>query len=96
MVKKARFWLLCFVKSWAENPVFVYVNEKFCNKNLFLDLFSVDLIAFQEFILLTKMCIEAVVWNLLHLGESSRCIKGLERLLHVGGFGSRQRFSLSR
>ena len=27
--------LLCFVKLWAENPVFVYVNEKFCNKNLF-------------------------------------------------------------
>ena len=27
--------LLCFVKFRAENPVFVYVNEKFCNKNLF-------------------------------------------------------------
>ena len=27
--------LLCFVKLWAENPVCVYVNEKFCNKNLF-------------------------------------------------------------
>ena len=27
--------LLCFVKLWAENPVFVYVNEKFCNKKLF-------------------------------------------------------------
>ena len=27
--------LLCFVKLWVENPIFVYVNEKFCNKNLF-------------------------------------------------------------
>ena len=42
------------------------------------------------------MCIEAIVWNLLHLGESRRCKKGLERLLHVSSFGSRQRFSLSR
>ena len=42
------------------------------------------------------MCIEAVVWNLLHLGESWRCKKGLERLLHIGRFGSRHRFSLSR
>ena len=29
------------------------------------------------------MCIEAVVWNLLHLGESWRCRKDLERLLYV-------------
>ena len=39
------------------------------------------------------MCIEAVVWNLLHLGESWKCKKCLERLLHAGQFGSRQRFS---
>ena len=39
--------LLCFVKLWEENPVSVYVNEKFYNKNLFLDLFSVMLIVFQ-------------------------------------------------
>ena len=32
--KKARFgFVMCFVKLWVENPVFVYVNEKFCNKN---------------------------------------------------------------
>ena len=42
------------------------------------------------------MCIKVVVWNLLHLRESWRCRKGPERLLHVGRFGSRQRFSLSR
>ena len=46
-MKKAKLWLihaLCkipdiypvFVKFWAENPAFVYVNEKFCNKNLLL------------------------------------------------------------
>ena len=39
--------LLCFVKFWAKNPISVYVNEKFCNKNLFLDLFGVVLIVFQ-------------------------------------------------
>ena len=42
------------------------------------------------------MCIEVVVWNLLQLGESWRYRKGPERLLPVGRFGSRQRFSLSR
>ena len=39
--------LLCFVKFWAENPVSVYVNEKFCSKNLILNLFNVVLIIFQ-------------------------------------------------
>ena len=34
--------------------------------------------------------------ELLQLGESWRCRKGLERLLPVGRFGSRQRFSLSQ
>ena len=42
------------------------------------------------------MCIEAVVWNLLQLGESWRCIKGLERLMLVSRFESQQRFSLSQ
>ena len=43
--------LLCFVKFWAKNLVLVYVNEKFCDKNLLLDLFSVVLIVFPNFIL---------------------------------------------
>ena len=38
------------------------------------------------------MCVEAVVWNLLHLGESWRCKKGPERLLHVGKFGRNRAF----
>ena len=35
------------------------------------------------------MCIE-VVWSLLPLGESGKCRKSPERLLHAGHFGSRQ------
>ena len=57
-MKKARSWLvhvfckildiyLVSLKFWAKNPVFVYVNEKFCNKNLLLDFFSVVLVVFQ-------------------------------------------------
>ena len=42
------------------------------------------------------MCIEAVVWNLLKLGESWRCKKGPERLLPVGRFVSQQSFSMSQ
>ena len=38
------------------------------------------------------MCIEAIVSNLLQLGESWRCRKGPKRLLHIGRFRSRQRF----
>ena len=36
VVKKARFWL-CYVvhKIFDSLSSFVYVNEKFCNKNLF-------------------------------------------------------------
>ena len=33
-----------FVKFWIVYLVSVYVNEKFCNKNVCLDLFSVVLI----------------------------------------------------
>ena len=57
-MKKARSWLvhvLCkimdiypvFVQFWSKNLVFVYVNEKFCNKNLLLVLFSAVLVVFQ-------------------------------------------------
>ena len=64
-MKKARSWLvhvLCkildiypvFVNFWAKNPVFIYVNEKFCNKNLLLNLFSVVLVVFPDFIVHAK------------------------------------------
>ena len=53
--KKVGFWF-CNVDGNILDRIssFVYVNEKFCNKNLFLDLFSVVLIAFPEFILPSK------------------------------------------
>ena len=69
-MKKARLWLVhvfCTILDRISN--FVYVNEKFCNKKIFLDLFSVVLIV-SRFYTAQKMCIEAVVWNLLKLGES--------------------------
>ena len=48
-MKKAGLWpihVLC--KFWIEYPVlFVYVNNKFCNQNLVLDLFCVVLIISQ-------------------------------------------------
>ena len=53
--KKARSWLIfwfCNILDRISN--FVYVNEKFCNKNLILDLFNVVLIVFPYFILLAK------------------------------------------
>ena len=64
-MKKARLWLnhvlckildiyLVFVKFWAENPVFVYVNKKFRNKNLLLDLFSIVLVVFPNFVVHAK------------------------------------------
>ena len=42
------------------------------------------------------MCIKAVVGKLLHLGESWRCRKGPERLLHVGQFCDRDFLSCDR
>ena len=43
----------------------VHVNEKFCNKNLFLDLFSVVLIV-SQILTACKICIKAVVLNKMH------------------------------
>ena len=42
------------------------------------------------------MCIKAVVWSLLPLGESWKCRKIPEILLHAGQFGLLQGFSWSR
>ena len=44
---------------------FIHVNEKFCNKNLFLDLLSVVLIEFSNFTS-SRICIEVVVLNEMH------------------------------
>ena len=53
--KKTRSWLIfSFCNILDRISSFVYVNEKFSNKNLFLDLFSVVLIVFPYFILLAK------------------------------------------
>ena len=49
-MKKVELWpihVLCNIMDRIS--CFVYVNEKFCNKNLFLDLFSVVLINFPCF-----------------------------------------------
>ena len=50
VVTKAGLWhvyAFCNILDRISN--FVYVNEKFCNKNLFLDLFSIVLIKFSDF-----------------------------------------------
>ena len=53
--KKARSWLILWFYNILDRiSSFVYVNEKFCNKNLFLDLFNAVLIVFPDFILPTK------------------------------------------
>ena len=65
-MKKVGLWpiyVFCNILDRISN--FVHVNEKFCNKNLFLDLFSVVLIVSQ--ILTTcRICIEVVVLNKMH------------------------------
>ena len=53
--KKARSRLIFLLYNILDRiSSFAYVNEKFCNKNLFLDLFSVVLIVFPDFILPEK------------------------------------------
>ena len=49
-VKKVGLWPIhVFYNILDRISSFVYVNENFCNKNLFLDLFSVLLIDFLGF-----------------------------------------------
>ena len=53
--KKAKSWLIFWFCNILDRiSSFVYVNEKFYNKNIFLDLFSIVLIVFPYFILPTK------------------------------------------
>ena len=61
--KKARFWL-CYViyKILDSLSNFVYVNEKFCNKNFF-DLFNIVLESFPIFYTACIICIKAILLN---------------------------------
>ena len=53
--KKVKSWLIFWFCNILDRiSYFLYVNEKFCNKNLFLDLFSIVLIVFPNFILTAK------------------------------------------
>ena len=54
-MKRAELWpIYVFCNILDRMSSFVQLNEKFCNKNLFLDLFNVVLIAFPDFILPSK------------------------------------------
>ena len=49
-MKKAESWPIHVFYNFLDRiSSFIYVNEKFCNKNLFFDLFSVVLIDFPGF-----------------------------------------------
>ena len=63
-----------FVKILDRISSFVHVNEKFCNKNLFLDLFSVVLIELPDFNCLKNMYRSSSI-EINALGESWRCRK---------------------
>ena len=54
-MKKAGLWLnhvLCIILGRISS--FVYVNENFCNKKLFLDFFNVVLLEFPGFLLFAE------------------------------------------
>ena len=54
-MKRAGLWpIYVFCNIMDRMSSFIQLNEKFCNKNLFFDLFSVVLIAFSDFILPSK------------------------------------------
>ena len=64
--KKARFWLYYVIRKILESlSSFVYVNEKFCNKNLF-DLLNIVLESFPRFYTAYIIYIEAIVLNYMH------------------------------
>ena len=66
VVKKAGLWLFhVFCNILDRISSFILVNEKFCNKNFFLDLLSLVLIDFPHFPS-CRICIEAVVLNEMH------------------------------
>ena len=66
VVKKAGLWpvnVFCNIPDRISS--FILVNEKFCNKNLFLDLLSIVLIEFSNFTS-SRICIKVVVLNEMH------------------------------
>ena len=65
-MKKAGLWLFhVFCNILDRISSCIHVNEKFCNKNFFLDLLSLVLIDFPNFPA-CRICIEAVVLNEMH------------------------------
>ena len=65
-MKKAGLWPIhVFCNILNRISSFVYVYEKFCNKNLFLDLFSLVLIEFPVFTV-CRSCIKVVVVHEMH------------------------------
>ena len=68
----------------------------------YFDLFNIVLESFPIFYIVCIKCIEAEVLNSSNLGclerkkKGWKCRKDPKRLLPIFGFGSRQRFSLSR
>ena len=62
--KKARFWLCYVIRKILDSlSSFVYVNEKFCKKKTYFDLFNIVLEGFPIFYYASIICIEAVVLN---------------------------------
>ena len=65
-MKKAGLWpIYVFCNILDRISSFVHVNEKFCSKNLFLDLLSLVLIEFPVFTA-CRSCIKAVVVHEMH------------------------------
>ena len=65
-MKKARLWPIhVFCNIMYRISSFEYINEKFCNKNLFLDLFNIVLIEFPG-LTACRICLEAETWNEMH------------------------------
>ena len=66
VVKKAGLWPIhIFCNILGRISSFVLVNEKFCSKNLFLDLLSLVLIEFLVFTT-CRSCIKVVVVHEMH------------------------------
>ena len=66
VVKKVRLWFFhVFCNILDRISSFIHVNEKLCNKNLFLELLSVVLIEFPNFATY-RICIEVMVLNEMH------------------------------
>ena len=62
--KNVRFWLCYVIRNILDSiSNFVYVNENFCNKKVYFDLFNIVLESFPRFYTACVICIEAIVLN---------------------------------